>query len=402
MPRKWITGPRLAATLIVLVLIVALWAMLRKPAIEVELATATRGALAVTVDDIGETRVHDLFAVSSPVSGELLRVPFKPGAAVKAGAVLFEVQPVQPDPVDARSYAQASAQVEARQAELSAARNRVQEARAAERLAAADYGRVAALMGSGFVTRARFDEARAQRDQSRAALNEAANAEDAALHGLQAAQALLRSSAGAPSGQVVSVRAPVSGAVMRVLQESRRPVVAGTPVLEVGDPARIEIVADLLSADAVKVRPGAAVEILGWGGDAPLRGTVRLVEPFGFTKISALGVEEQRVNAVIDLAPGQPGAAALGHGYRATVRIAVWSAPDVLRVPLGALFRDAEGWAVFTLDTADKAHKTGVTIGHLGTDQAEVLAGLEPGQRVIVHPGEKVAEGVRVRSLAKQ
>jgi HlyD family secretion protein len=397
MASKLITGPRITAALVVLALAMAVWFMLRKPAIEVEVAAVTRGDLAVTVDDLGETRVRDLFTVASPVSGELLRLPLKPGAEVVAGKTLLaEIQPGEPDPIDARAYAQTVATVSSLEASLAAARARVQEVRAAERLAAADYGRVEALLGKGFVTRARFDQARADLARSRAASAEARQAEDAALHNLQAGQAMLRRQGGTPRGQAVAVRAPVSGFVLRVLQESRRPVVAGTQLLEIGDPGALEIVSDMLSADAVRVRPGAAVSIEGWGGATPLKGKVRLVEPYGFTKISALGVEEQRVNVVIDLTDPRAAWERLGHGYRARVRIALWAAPDVLRVPVGALFRQGQGWAAFTIDREGRARLVAVEAGQMNDELAEVRGGLTAGQRVILHPGEKVGDGVKV------
>lgn len=399
MHKRLLTGPRILGVLILVALALAAWFMARKPALEVEAATVTRGALAVTIDDLGETRVGDLYTVSSPVGGELLRVPLKPGAVVVRGrTVLAEIQPVQPAPIDARSYAQTTATIAALDAQLAAAKARVQETRAAAQLAASDYARIATLVASGYVTRARFDQSKAELARSRAAVTEAAQAQDAALHSLQAAQAALRGGIAAPRGQVAVVTAPVGGTVLRVLQESRRPVVAGTPIMELGDPARIEVVADLLSSDAVRVKPGAEVAIEAWGGDAPLSGKVRLVEPFGFTKVSALGVEEQRVNVVIDLA--QPRLAArLGHGYRVTVRIALWSAPDVLRVPTGALFRTGGGWAAFVIDTQGRARQAAVRTGHMNDEQAEVLGGLAAGDRVILHPGEKVTAGAKVRAL---
>lgn len=395
---KMFTGPRIVGLLIVLALALAAWMMLRTPALEVEAAKVTSGPLAVTIDDLGETRVRDLYTVAAPVTGELLRVPFKAGAVVTRGQTLLaEIQPITPDPVDARSYSTTVANIGGLQAQLAGARARVQEARAAEQLALADYNRVNALLPAGFVSRARFDQARAALAKARAARAEASQAQDAALHALQAAQASLRGAAAPPRGQIVRVLAPISGTVLRVLEESRSPVVAGTHLMELGDPGAIEIVSDMLSADAVKVRPGAAVAIDAWGGDAPLRGRVRLVEPFGFTKISALGVEEQRVNVVIDLVDQQAAWQRLGHGFRVTVRIELWSAPDVLQVPLGALFRQGQGWAVFTIGSDGRARLKAVKVGHMNDSAAEVLGGLGAGDQVVLHPGEKVKDGIKVR-----
>lgn len=397
MAKRLITGSRVIVLLVLLALAATAWFMLRKPALEVETARVTRGPMTVTINDLGETRVRDLYTVASPVTGELLRVPLKPGMeVVKGQTLLAEIQPVQPSPVDPRSYAQTVANVSALEANLAAARARVQEAAAAERLARSDLARVEALLPNGFVTRARYDQARAELARSRAASTQAREAQDAALHSLQGAQASLRGGGAAPRGQVVRMTAPVSGTVLRVLQESRRPVVAGTQLIEIGDPAAIEIVSDMLSADAVKVAPGAEVAIEGWGGDAPLKGRVRLVEPSGFTKISALGVEEQRVNVVIDLTDPRAAWQRLGDGFRVTVRIALWSGADVLRVPVGALFRQGQGWAVFAVDGEGKARLRPVRIGQMNDEMAEVLDGLAPGEQVIQHPGEKIAAGVRV------
>jgi len=397
MSRKFATGPRIVGVLIALALALATWMMIRKPALEVEVAKTSRAPLAVTIDDIGETRVRDLYTMAAPVTGELLRVLFKAGAQVVRGQTLLaEIQPITPDPLDARTYSTTVANIGALQAQLAAARARVQEARAAEQLAQADFSRVNALLPAGFVSRARFDQSKSALAQARAALLAASQTEDAALHSLAAAKVSLRGVGTPPRGQVVRVMAPISGTVLRVLEESDSPVVAGTHLMELGNPGGIEIVSDMLSTDAVKVRPGAAVTIDAWGGDAPLKGRVRLVEPFGFTKISALGVEEQRVNVVIDLVDPRAAWQRLGHGYRVTVRVELWSAPKVLQVPLGALFRQGEGWAVFAISSDGRAKLKAVKIGHMNDSAAEVLDGLGESEQVILHPGEKVKDGAKV------
>ena len=201
-----------------------------------------------------------------------------------------------------------------------------------------------------------------------------------------------------PVGQAVAIKAPVAGTVLSQLHESGGPVAAGTPLLELGDPAQLEIVSEMLSADAVKVRPGAAVEIATWGGDRPLNGRVRLVEPLGFRKISALGVEEQRVRVIIDLIEPRPAWERLGHGYRVIVRVALWSAPDVLQMPIGGLFRVGRGWAAFVLGRDGKATLRQVQVGQMNDESVEVRGGLAAGDRVIIHPGEQIRDGVRVRS----
>lgn len=385
MKRKWITGPRIIGLAIALALLVALVFLMRAPPVEVEAGAVSRGPMTVTVDDLGETRVTNLYAVSAPITGELLRVPLKPGDEVVAGrTVLARVQPAEPGPLDARALRQAEANIRALTAELAAAREQ-------EALARRELARIEPLSRRGFVAQATLDRARTARDQ-------AGRTVEAATQRLEAARAALVVPGGRARGRgAVAVTSPISGYVLTVPQESERVVVAGTTIVEVGDPARLEIVTDLLSADAVQVRPGAAVRIEGWGGERPLTGRVRLVEPFGFTKFSALGVEEQRVNAVIDFAEPRAAWERLGHGYRATVRIAVWRGEDVARVPIGALFRSGNRWMVFAVD-AGRARLTPAEVGRMNDEVAEVRGGLEPGARVILHPGDRVTDGVRVRA----
>lgn len=399
MIRQFLTGPRILLALLVVAVAAAVVVALRDPAIGVEVGRATRGPLIVTIDDLGETRVTDLYVVSAPITGELLRVPLKPGTrVVPRSTVLARIQPVQPGPLDARAYAQAQAETRSLQAQLAAARSRVSEARAEQLLAEREFGRTSELAARGFVSRANVDRARAARDRSRAAVAEANQTVQAVAQNLEAARAsLLVAGTGARGAGAVGVTSPVPGFVLRVPQESERVVVAGTPLVEVGDPDRLEIVTDLLSADAVRVRPGAEVFIEDWGGDRPLKGQVRLVEPFGFTKISALGVEEQRVNVVIDFAEPREAWRRLGHGYRATVRIVTSASPQVLKVPIGALFRTGREWAVFVIDERGRARLRRVRAARMNDEEAEIATGLDAGDRVILHPSDKVLDGVRVR-----
>lgn len=398
MRRKLITGPRLIGLLLLLALGTAIFFALRKPAIEVELGTVSRGPVAVDVTDLGETRVSNLFVVSAPATGRLTRVPLKPGDAVIAGQTLLgRIEPAEPGPLDARATAQIAGNIRTLEAQAGAARARLGELQATQRAAEADFGRTAALAARGFATRAALDRDRAARDGARAALAEGRQAAAAASQAVAAARASLTVAGQGRSGRgIVPVTAPVSGVILRVPQESERIVAAGTPLVEIGDPAQLEIVVDLLSADAVQVRPGAAVAIEDWGGDRPLAGRVRRIEPFGFTKVSALGVEEQRVNAVIDFTGPPEARARLGHGFRVTVAIRVWEAPNRLRVPIGALFREAGGWSVFIVDGDGRAQKRPVRIGRMNDEVAELLGGLSAGDRVILHPGDRIAAGVRV------
>ena len=399
MKARPITGPRILLGLLLLVVGAAIFLALRKPAVEVETAEVGRGSLVVTVDDLGETRVRDLFVVSAPITGQLLRVPLKSGDPVVPGAtVLARIQPVQPNPLDSRSYAQGLAAVRSSSAVAQAARARIVEASAAQALAEQEYGRAQQLARRGFVSRARVDEARAALDRSRAAVVEARQSANAAQSDLARARAALMGASTRPAGaRAITVTSPVQGFVLTVPQESERVVAAGTPLVEVGDPDRLEIVTDLLSADAVRVSPGAEVLIEDWGGDRPLKGRVRRVEPFGFTKISALGVEEQRVNVIVDLAEPRDAWLRLGHGYRATIRIVVTSKQNLLKVPISALVRKGEGWSVFTIDEQARARQVSVELGPMNDREAAVIRGLILNQKVILHPGERIAEGVRIK-----
>jgi len=398
MIRSLLTGPRILLALLVVAVAVAVAVALRDPAVGVEIGQANRGQLVVTIDDLGETRVTDLYVVSAPITGQLLRVPLKPGAQVVPNStVLARIQPVEPGPLDARAYAQAQAEIRSLQAQLAAARSRVSEARAEQLLAEREFRRTSELAGRGFVSQANVDKAQMARDRSRAAATQASQTVQATAQSLQAAQAaLLVAGSKAKGAGAVSVTSPVAGFVLRVPQESERVVVAGTALVEVGDPEKLEIVTDLLSADAVRVRPGADVLVEDWGGERPLKGRVRLIEPYGFTKISALGVEEQRVNVIIDFAEPRGAWQRMGHGYRATVRIVTSSAANVLKVPISALFRSGRTWSVFVVDPRGRARLRRVEAGRMNDEEAEIVRGLEAGDRVILHPSDKVADGVRV------
>ncbi|MGD9942350.1 MAG: efflux RND transporter periplasmic adaptor subunit [Burkholderiaceae bacterium] len=393
-----LTGPRVIGALAIAAAVLAVAVMMRTPPAAATLAEVGRGAMTVTVDDLGRTRVVDLYTVSAPISGELDRSPLKVGDAVQAGRTLVaRIRPALPGPLDARTQAQAQANVRALDAQLAAARAAVAQAQAQATLAERAYQRTTQLAEREYVAAATVDAARTERERSQAALTQARDAAEAAQHASAAARAaLIVADSNAAGRGAVSVLAPTSGEVLRVPQESERVVAAGTPLLDVGDPTRLEIVAELLSSDAVKVAPGAPALIDAWGGEQPLRATVRRVEPFGFTKISALGVEEQRVNVLLDFAEPREAWHRLGHGYRATVRIEIWRADDVLRVPVGALFRDGDRWAVFTIDERKRARLTPLEIGRMNETFGEVRSGLEAGARVVLHPSDKISDGVRV------
>jgi HlyD family secretion protein len=386
----------LAAAMALTVALIA-WFFLHKSPVAVDLAPLDHGPVEVTVGDDGVARVREVYSVAAPVAGRLLRVDAEVGDPVTArDTVLARLVPADPGFLDIRSRAVAQARVGEAEAQLALAAADVRRAEAALALARREHGRIATLAESGTVSRAALDRARASRDDAAAAHAAAQAAAAAARSGVAAARSQLVTPLGTASGGAIALRAPVSGTVLQVLRESEAVVPAGAPLLEIGNPrGDLEIVADLLSTDAVRIRPGATVYIEGWGGKRPLRGRLRRVEPFGFLKVSALGVEEQRVNVRIDLV-GDPAAwAALGHGYRVDVRIVSDRVERALRVPASALFRDGDQWAVF-VNQGKRARLRRVQLGLVNDSHAEVRVGLAVGDEVVLFPSERVADGVRL------
>lgn len=384
--------------LLAVAIVTALYFAIRKPPYQVDLGLVTQGPIVVTIDDEGETRVHDLFVVAAPINGRLTRIDLEPGDRVAAGAVVARMTPVEPDFLDRRTQRRIEAQIEALDAIAASGESRITQARAQRDLAGKEQGRIAALFKRGFATRAALDRANSALAQSNAQLGEAVRTTAAARFDREAARAnLLTPSNPNAADNTLAVRAPVAGTVMRLVRESEAAVPVGSPLLELGDPRNLEIVTDLLSNDAVKIAPGARVMIDNWGGEGLLSGRVRLVEPFGFTKISALGVEEQRVNTIIDIVDPPTRWARLGHGFRVIVRIVEWEKPSARLIPVSALFREKGKWAAFALEDG-RARLRLVKVGRLNDEQAELLNGLALGARVILHPSEKIVDGARVEA----
>jgi HlyD family secretion protein len=380
-----------AAAFVALLLAVALW----PAAVEVETAAVGRGLLEVTIAEEGETRVRQRFVVSAPVSGRVLRIELEPGDPVVRGKThVATIEPAAATPLDPRARAAAAARVEASQAALGGARAELQRARAARDLAAAEARRARELTDviSSQEREVRESQARIAEQELKAAEFSVRSAEEE----LRFARAqLLPTSTSARSGDPMTLRAPVDGVVLRRLRESEAVVAAGEPLLEIGDPAQLEIVSDLLSTDAVRVKPGDRVNIEEWGGDRVLAGRVRRVEPAGFTKVSALGVEEQRVNVIIDFEDPAEAWSALGDGYRVEVRIVVWQKDGVVKVPTSGLFRRGDGFAVFVVENG-RARLRAVETGHRNSLEAEVVNGLAQGEYVIAHPADTIVDGTRV------
>lgn len=385
--------------------------------IEVDLASVQRGSLRVTVDEDGKTRIRERYVVSAPLAGRLLRIELDPGDEVKAGETLLAtIEPRDPELLDARSIAQAEARVKAAEAALEKMGPVLEEVRAAQEYAEAELKRVRdARRENPQAVSASEVESKLMAYRTRTALLRTAryNEEIARFELNQARAALIRSrppkknASGSTENSTeadpsddndwnFTIRSPINGRVLRLFQESSAVVQAGAPLLELGNPSDLEVVVDVLSSDAVKIRPGALVLLEHWGGEKTLHGRVRLVEPSAFTKISTLGVEEQRVNVIVDLVDPPQQRAALGDGFRVEARIVVAQAADVLKVPTSALFRVGQQWAVFrVLDRV--ARQSIVKLGLQNGLEAEVREGLAAGDQVVVHPSDAVGDGTAVR-----
>jgi len=391
----WLTGGVLGMAGLVFVAV-------QEPPLDVDVATVERGTLVVTVDNDGRTKVKERYTVYAPVAGQLQRIGLEPGDPITADqTVLAVIDPLEAQLLDDRSRAEAEARVNS--AAASVERVRAQLRQTIERLAQSrsDFNRIKGLFDNGLAPRENLE--RAQREL--AALQEEQRAGTAAVtvaeYDLELAKAgLARARQDVEfknaESRRMTVVAPINGRVFRVLRKSAGTVSLGEALLELGDPTSLEIVADYLSSDAVKVKPGARVIVRGWGGADPLTGNVRLIEPSGFTKISALGVEEQRVNVIVDFVDPPELRKSLGDGFRVELEIVIWEASNVLRVATGALFRQGEGWHAFVIEDG-VARLRAVEIGQRTGLEAEVKSGLEPGDRVILYPGDAVAEGRRVR-----
>ena len=376
-------------------LVVAFALGLRSSPFPVDVAPVSSGPLRVTLDEEGETRVRDRFVVSAPFTGRVLRIELEPGEPVRSGDVLVVLRPATSNLLDARSRASSEAGVRSAEAALGRARANRERARAELRFAQSDLGRAEALGKQGIVSREQVEVAQLGVETRRETLKAAEYEIQVAQNELAAARAgLLEAGEGSVGGEY-EVRSPVDGAVLRRLRESESVVPAGEPLMEVGDPRSLEIVADLLSTDAARLRPGQPVEIEQWGGGTPLAGRVRRIEPSGFLKISALGVEEQRVNVIVDLVDPPEKRPGLGDGFRVEVRVVAWESDNVLQVPTSALFRDEQGWATFVMENG-KAVRRRLEVGPQNDKAAVVLSGLKAGERVITHPSADITDGVEV------
>lgn len=386
------------AALLVLIAVLIAWFLyigFRPQPVEVEIGAARHAPLQVTVQQEGRTRVVDRYAVTAPVSGYARRIQLDVGAAVERGAMLVELEPARAEILDARRRAEAQARIAAAASNVNVAEQRASAAASNADMAQKDLQRVRALRQSGHVSAAAEDRAVTTAQSSAAELRSARFAAATARHELEAARTALKYAAMGGTGAPIAVRAPENGQVLRIAHKSEGTVAAGQPLIEIGNPRALEVEVDVLSADAVRIHPGTRVIFERWGGDGVLEGVVKVVEPGAFTKISALGVEEQRVWVIVAFTSPPAMWQRLGDGYRVEASFIIWEGKDVLQIPASALFRDGNGWAAYIVER-DKAVKRRLEVGKRTALAAQVLSGIKAGDQVIVHPDDRVREGVKI------
>lgn len=364
----------------------------RPAALEVDTAAVQRGPLQETLEQEGKTRMHDSFVLASPVSGRLKRIEIHAGDRVKAGEIIANIDPV---PLEPQQRASLESRLSAAQELQREATARVERAQADSAQAKADLERATKLEAQGVIAREALEKAQTAEKTAARELDAALYKAKAAAFQVEEARAALLavSSQGSAAMKTVYLRSPVQGRILRLFEQSERVVGPGTPVVSIGYTPRLEIVADFLTTDAVKISAGMPARIEEWGGGKPVPARVRLVEPSAFTKVSALGVEEQRANVVLDFvsAPEQ-----LGDAYRVEVRVITSDLRDVLKIPLSALFRRGDEWNVFVVAGSTASRRT-VRIGHRSDLEAEVVEGLREGEQVIAHPSNELKDGGRIR-----
>ncbi|MEE4237053.1 MAG: HlyD family efflux transporter periplasmic adaptor subunit [Anderseniella sp.] len=379
----------------------AAWYLFAAEPVAVDTAQANRGSIEVTVTAEGETRVREVYSISAPITGKLERLNLHVGDNVVKAQRVASLRPVDPPIRDVRSRLELAAATRASEAAVGVAEAQVRQANSALTFARAEFDRASELVKRKVISQAAMDQAELNIRVREAELKQAEAALELRRQELATARARemepLQLSASVSEDQCcMAVAAPVAGTVLRIVTESEQVVQAGAPILELGDTADLEIVVDLLSTDAVGVMPGMEARIEDWGGEGLLEAKVRRIDPAGFTKVSALGIEEQRVNAILDFTGPPERRASLGHAFKVLVRIVRSRAENALQVPIGALFRHDGNWAAYTVEDGAARLKE-LQLGRFSMTHAEVLGGLSDADTVIVHPGDQVADGVAVR-----
>ncbi len=381
------------------------WALLPQP-VPVDMAAIKRGPLEVTVEDEGITRIREVYTVSAPIGGKMLRSPREVGDEVKANKTLVaSIESTAPTFLDVRSQRVNQAAVQAAQAAVDLAEANIKQAKAQLEFARNDLRRAEKLAASKTISDRTLEKARLDVDSAETAVASAVATLEVRRRELESAKASLiqpgeingnvRSANDINDVNHIHVYSPVDGQVLKIIAKSEQVVQPGAPLIELGDPHDLEIVVDFLSRDAVRIRPGAPARIESWGGDTILAARVRRIEPTGFTKVSALGIEEQRVKVILDFTGPLSEWEQLGHGYRVIARVVIWHSDDALQVPLGALFREGDNWAVFVVADG-RASRRLVTIGERNLHAARVIKGLKAGEQVVLHPSDRVHDGVKV------
>lgn len=377
------------------VVAVVVIAWLPKP-VPVETARVTRGPLEVTVDEDGQARVKDRYVVSAPIAGNLSRITLHAGDSIQQGAEIARVVPLASPLLDPRSLSTSDARIAMANAGQRQAHAQIERVRTAFEFAQKELERQRTLAQGGSISPVLLEKAELDARTLRADLTSTEFGAKVADYELAMAQAAKGRLTGGVKGEELAISSPITGRVLRVLRDSEGAVQPGAPLVELGNPASLEIVVDVLTSDATRIAPGATVRLDRWGGNT-LDGVVRLVEPSAFTRVSSLGVEEQRVNAIIDLrsAPGEW--QTLGDGYRVEVHVVVWRSEQVLKVPSSVVFRQGQGWAAFVV-RGGLVRLAPVDIGHRGGLEVEITKGVNEGEVVVTHPSERVKDGVRIES----
>lgn len=372
------------------------YALREKPQM-VDVGAVTRGPMRVTVSQEGVTRVRDVYAVSSPIAGHLARTVLDEGDAVKANlTVVAAIHPLDPPLIDSRSQAELIAARDASRAAVSMAEIDLKRLQSDLQFARDNLKRAQALAKTNFLAQSTLQKAGTEVEVLEAQIGSAEAAIELRKAELASAEARLIPPSDpnrkSEASCCVYLTAPVDGVILSVFARSEQPVAIGTKIAEIGDPADLEVTVDLLSSDAVRIAPGSSAEIFDWGGDKVLSAKVRRIDPAGFTKVSALGIEEQRVNLVLDLEDKEP---RLGHGFRVYARLTLWQSDDTLQLPISALFRDGRQWSLFAIRDG-RARQVPVEIGHMNDEVAELVGGLAEGDQVILHPSDMISDGTLV------
>ena len=391
---RWIT----IIVIVVLVILAVVYGFIPKP-VSVDVIKVSRGSLKVTVEEEGKTRVSDRFVLSAPVAGYMRRIELEVGVPVTKGQKVAELEPLKSQALDPRSRAEAEAAIAAAQAALNSAQENARSSAAEADYAKKKLERSKKLYDEGYISNEMFDQAETQAKQTEANHLAAEAAVKTAGFELEKARAVLLYSAKEEGGYhagIILVQSPVSGQVLKIHHESAGVVNPGEPLIDIGNLKNMEVKVEVLSADAVKIKPGTPVLFERWGSDTQFSGKVRAIEPAGFTKISSLGVEEQRVLVIVDITSEPEKWQRLGDGYSLEASFILWDGQNVLQIPASALFRNKDGWAVFVVEN-NRAHFRNVERGHSNGLAAEIVSGLTEGEMVIMHPDESIKNGTRIR-----